>query len=75
MYEPLILASASPTRKSLLAAAGLQVDVQPARVDEKAIKRVFKSDRRTAADCALALAEAKARRVAESYSKCPCLRR
>jgi len=65
MYEPLILASASPARKNLLAAAGLQVDVQPARVDEEAIKRVFTSDRRTTADCALA--EAKARRVAESH--------
>jgi septum formation protein len=67
MYEPLILASASSARKNLLAAAGLQVDVQPARVDEEAIKRVFKCDRRTAADCALALAEAKARQVAESH--------
>jgi septum formation protein len=67
MYEALILASASPARKNLLAAAGLQVEVQPARVDEEAIKRVFKSDRRTAADCAFALAEAKACRVAESH--------
>ena len=67
MYEPLILASASSARKNLLAAAGLQVDVQPARVDEEAIKRVFKRDRRPAADCTLALAEAKARRVAESH--------
>jgi septum formation protein len=54
MYEPLILASARPARKNLLVAAGLQVDVQPARVDEEAIKCVFKSDRQTAADCALA---------------------
>jgi septum formation protein len=67
MDEPLILASASPARKNLLAAAGLQVHVQPALVDEEAIKRIFKSDRRTAADCALALAEAKARQVAESH--------
>jgi len=67
MHEPLILASASSVRKNLLAAAGLQVDVQPARVDEEAIKRVFKRDWRPAADCALALAEAKARQVAESH--------
>ena len=67
MYEPLILASASLTRKNLLSAAGLQVDAQPARVDEEAIKRVFKRDRRPVADCALALAEAKARQVAESH--------
>src|SRR5215469_3764623 len=67
MHEPLILASASLARKNLLGAAGLQVDVQPARVDEEAIKRVFKRDWRPAADCALALAEAKARQVAESH--------
>ena len=67
MDEPLILASASPARKNLLAAAGLQVHVQPALVDEEAIRRIFKSDRQTAADCALALEEAKARQVAENH--------
>ena len=67
MDEPLILASASPTRKKLLAAAGLKVRVEPALVDEEAIKRIFRADRRAAADCALALAEAKARQVAENH--------
>jgi septum formation protein len=67
MDEPLILASASQARKNLLAAAGLRVHVRPALVDEEAIKRTSKSDRQTAADCALALAEAKARQVAESH--------
>jgi septum formation protein len=67
MDEFLILASASPARKNLLAAAGLQFHVQPALVDEEAIKRVFKSDRQTVADCALALAEAKARQVSEIH--------
>jgi len=67
MDEPLILASASPTRKKLLAAAGLKARVEPALVDEEAIKRIFRADRRAAADCALALAEAKARQVAENH--------
>lgn len=67
MGEPLVLASASPTRNRLLAAAGLEVRVEPALVDEEAIKRIFQVDRRAASDCALALAEAKARQVAEDH--------
>jgi len=69
MGEPLILASASPTRKRLLAAAGLAVRVEPAAVDEAAVKRVFMADGRSASDCALALAEAKARQVAECHGR------
>jgi septum formation protein len=65
--ESLILASASPIRKKLLAAAGITVRVEPALVDEEALKRIFQVDRQAAADCALALAEAKARQVAENY--------
>jgi len=64
MDEPLILASASPIRKKLLAAAGLKVRVEPPLVDEEAIKRIFEVNRETAPDCALALAEAKAQEVA-----------
>jgi septum formation protein len=67
MDEPLILASASPIRKKLLAAAGLEVRIEPALVDEEAIKRIFQVDRQAAADCALALAEAKAWQVAENH--------
>jgi septum formation protein len=67
MGEPVILASASPTRKMLVAAAGLAVQVEPAGVDEVEIRRAFSADRRNAADCALALAEAKARWVAERH--------
>jgi septum formation protein len=67
MDEPLILASASPIRKKLLVAAGLEVRVEPALVDEEAIKRIFQVDRQAAADCALALAEAKARQIAENH--------
>src|SRR6516164_10399925 len=67
MGEQLILASASPTRKKLLADAGLEVQVEPAQVDEETTKRIFKADRRAVADCALALAEAKAQQVARGH--------
>jgi septum formation protein len=56
----LILASASASRRALLAAAGLRFDVQPADIDEAAVKRVAR-----AADAALELATLKARRIAE----------
>jgi len=65
--EPLILASASASRQKLLAAAGLEFCVEPASIDEAAIKRIFQADRAAAADCALALAEAKAREVGRHH--------
>src|SRR5437773_10999450 len=65
--EHLILASSSPTRRRLLADAGLEVRVEPARVDEGAIKCRFRAAGGSAADCALALAEAKALQVAASH--------
>jgi len=67
MGERLIIASASPTRTRLLAAAGVKVEVEPPLVDEGAIKRAFQGAAGVAADCALALAEAKARQVAENH--------
>jgi septum formation protein len=67
MAERLILASSSRTRIGLLTAAGLEVQVESPLVDEAAIKRVFQVEWRTANDCALALAEAKARQVAENH--------
>ncbi len=35
--EPLLLASASPIRRAMLEAAGLPVEVEPARIDERAL--------------------------------------
>ena len=67
MGERLILASASPARARLLAAAGLRIQVESPMVDEGAIKIAFQVNGGTAADCALALAEAKARQVAENH--------
>lgn len=59
----LILASASSVRARLLAAAGVVFRVEPAEVDEAAVKRASRTARRSAGDCALALADAKARWV------------
>jgi septum formation protein len=65
--ECLILASSSAARQRLLADAGLEFVVEPARIDEASIKARFTADGRSASDCALALAEAKARQVAADY--------
>ncbi len=56
----LILASASSARARLLAAAGVVFRVEPAEVDEAAVKRAARAARHSASDCALALADAKA---------------
>jgi septum formation protein len=65
MIDALILASASRARARLLAAAGPGFRVEPAEVDEEEVKRVFRAEGRSAADCALALAEAKAGWIAQ----------
>jgi septum formation protein len=62
--RPLLLASASPIRAALLRQAGLAVEVQPARVDEDAIRAALLADQAGPRDIADALAEAKASRVA-----------
>jgi septum formation protein len=64
---PVILASASETRAELLRAAGLAVIADPAALDETAIKSACRAAGENAAGCALALAEAKAARVAERH--------
>jgi septum formation protein len=63
MPEPIILASASPTRAGLLAAAGVPFTVEPAGIDEGAIKHEMIKAGSTAIDCAQALAKAKAAAV------------
>jgi nucleoside triphosphate pyrophosphatase len=62
--ERLILASASTARAAILQAAGVEFSVEPASVDEMAIKREYRTNGRGAQACATALAEAKARTVA-----------
>jgi septum formation protein len=56
----LILASASPARRALLAAAGLRFEVRPAAVDEAAIKAAARADGLSPEATALRLARAKA---------------
>jgi septum formation protein len=60
---PLVLASASSSRRALLEAAGLRFDVSPAPVDEASVKRSARAEGLTAGDAALLLAELKARHV------------
>ena len=60
----LVLASASAARRAVLEAAGLRFEALAAAVDEAAIKEAARAEGIPAADAALMLAEAKARRIA-----------
>jgi septum formation protein len=55
----LVLASASTARAQLLRQAGLSFRVEPASIDEGAVKSRAREHGSSAVDCALALAEAK----------------
>ena len=61
-----ILASASASRQALLRSAGLTFEVQPAHIDEAAVKRAARADGASAEEAALLLAELKAKRVASA---------
>lgn len=63
--KPIILASASETRASLLRNAGLDFEIQPGRVDEEAIRHALTAEAATPRDIADALAEMKARKVSD----------
>lgn len=58
------LASASEARRRLLEAAGLGVTVQPARLDEEAVRASLEAEGSGPREIADALAEGKARKVA-----------
>lgn len=60
----LILASGSESRRAMLAAANVPVEVEVPRVDEAAIRAALEADGAAPRDIADALAEAKARKVA-----------
>lgn len=62
---PLILASASPVRLSLLRSAGIEVEARPVRIDEEAIRLSLQSEGAHPRDIADTLAEMKARKRAE----------
>lgn len=65
MTRPLLLASASEIRLQLLRNAGLEVMALPARVDEEAIRQALESEEASPRDIADALAEVKARKLAD----------
>lgn len=65
--RPLILASASPSRRRLLEAAGVDCRVEPARVDEAAFKLAAQADGITASELAVMLAQIKAERVSARW--------
>ena len=65
--EPLVLASDSATRRTMLENAGLEIIVDKPEVDEDGVKFEGKVHRWTAADTAGKLAEAKARQVARRH--------
>ncbi len=62
-----VLASASPTRRHLLEAAGVALTVAPARVDEDEIKLSMIAEGADGAAIAEALAELKARTVSRTH--------
>lgn len=59
----LVLASASSIRAEMLRRAGVTVDVQPARIDEAAIRDALLAEDAPPRDVADALAEGKARKI------------
>lgn len=67
MNKPLILASGSATRQTLLRNAAVPFEAVPARVDEEALRRGFEAEGLSPRDMADALAEMKARRIAGKY--------
>ena len=64
MSDPIILASGSEIRATLLRNAGVQFEVKVARVDEDAVKESLLSEKAHPRDIADTLAELKAQRVA-----------
>lgn len=62
---PLVLASTSRTRATLLRSAGLAFDTAAPGVDEESVKEAAKAEGISADDAALLLAELKARRISE----------
>ena len=65
MVQPLILASGSTIRATLLRNAGVSFTTQIARVDEEMIRRSLEAEQASPRDVADALAELKAQKVAQ----------
>jgi len=67
MSQPIILASASEIRATLLRNAGVGFDVIPGRIDEETIKHALVDDGALPRDIADALAEGKARKISMKH--------
>lgn len=67
MAKPIILASGSEIRQTLLRNAGVDIVAKPARIDEQAIRAALEDEGASPRDVADTLAEFKARRVAEKH--------
>ena len=67
MSVPIILASGSRIRATLLRNAGLEVEAMPPRVDEDAVKAALIAEGAPPRDIADALAELKARKLSEKH--------
>ncbi|RBI84669.1 septum formation protein Maf [Rhodosalinus halophilus] len=67
MQQPIVLASGSEARARLLRAAGLQIEVDPARIDEVAVRASLEAEDAGPRDVADVLAEMKARRISEKH--------
>ena len=65
MDNALILASASEIRASLLRNAAVQIEIQPARIDEEMIRASLEAEGASPRDLADTLAEFKARKISE----------
>ena len=65
MAERIILASGSRFRKAMLEAAGVDIDVVPATIDERAVEKTLAGTGASPEDVAQVLAEAKAIDVSE----------
>ncbi|MGV6849836.1 MAG: Maf family protein [Marinibacterium sp.] len=73
MPRPLILASGSAIRASLLRAAGLDFTVKIARIDEESVKASLLAEAARPRDIADALAELKAGRIANRHPEAQVL--
>ena len=65
MSERIVLASGSRFRRAMLEAAGVDLDVVPAEIDERAVEQTLEGSGATPEDLAQVLAEAKALEVSE----------
>lgn len=67
MTERLMLASGSRFRRAMLEAAGVDIDVSPAEIDERAVEGTLEGTGASPEDVAEVLAEAKALDVSERH--------